>query len=256
MIKIESDLETLLKKKIPNSLKHSHDAKSIEARLNKGGVHSYLKDFVYGSIDGTVTTFAVVSGVVGADLPSSTILILGMANLIADGFSMAAGNYLGTNTEVQEKKLIWEYEKQQVKANPKGEQTEVRQILINKGYEGELLEKNVEFYTSDEERWVELMVNEEYGIPSSFPSPIKAGAVTFIAFAAFGFIPLLTYVFGFPNPFFWSTVLTCISFLIIGSLKGTWTLETKRMSALKTLLLGATASALSYYVGYFIKALM
>ena len=58
----------------------------------------YLPEFVYGGIDGSVTTFAVVSGVVGAMLSSSIVLILGFANLFADGFSMAISNYLSTKS--------------------------------------------------------------------------------------------------------------------------------------------------------------
>lgn len=62
---------------------------------------TYLKDFIYGAIDGAVTTFAVVSGVAGAGLSSTIIIILGIANLVADGFSMAAGNFLGSRAENQ-----------------------------------------------------------------------------------------------------------------------------------------------------------
>ena len=62
---------------------------------------TYLKDFIYGAIDGAVTTFAVVSGVAGAGLSSSIIIILGIANLVADGFSMAVGNFLGSRAENQ-----------------------------------------------------------------------------------------------------------------------------------------------------------
>ncbi len=59
----------------------------------------YLYEFVYGAIDGTITTFAVVAGAVGASLSASIILILGFANLFADGFSMAVSNYLSTESE-------------------------------------------------------------------------------------------------------------------------------------------------------------
>jgi VIT1/CCC1 family predicted Fe2+/Mn2+ transporter len=60
----------------------------------------YLPDFVFGSIDGLVTTFAVVSGVIGASLDSKVVLILGLANLLADGFSMGVSNYLSKKTEL------------------------------------------------------------------------------------------------------------------------------------------------------------
>ena len=58
----------------------------------------YLPEFVYGGIDGTVTTFAVVAGSIGASLNSSIVLILGFANLFADGFSMAISDYLSTKS--------------------------------------------------------------------------------------------------------------------------------------------------------------
>ena len=64
-----------------------------------GFKRKYLPEFVYGGIDGTVTTFAVVAGSIGASLSSSIVLILGFANLFADGFSMAVSNYLSTNSE-------------------------------------------------------------------------------------------------------------------------------------------------------------
>lgn len=59
----------------------------------------YLAEFVYGAIDGTVTTFAIVSGVVGASLSPAIVLVLGLANIFADGFSMASSNYLAERSE-------------------------------------------------------------------------------------------------------------------------------------------------------------
>lgn len=59
----------------------------------------YLKEFVYGGIDGSVTTFAVVAGATGGKLDSGVIIVLGFANLIADGFSMSVGNYLSEKSD-------------------------------------------------------------------------------------------------------------------------------------------------------------
>jgi VIT1/CCC1 family predicted Fe2+/Mn2+ transporter len=59
----------------------------------------YLRDLVYGANDGIITTFAVVSGVAGASLDARTVLILGAANLLADGFSMGASNYLSIRSD-------------------------------------------------------------------------------------------------------------------------------------------------------------
>ena len=68
--------------------------------------YRYLPEFVYGATDGVVTTFAVVAGVLGASLSSAIILILGFANLFADGFSMATSDYLSTKARNDLRKRI------------------------------------------------------------------------------------------------------------------------------------------------------
>ena len=83
-------------------LEHDHDSASIRRRFASGPPVSYLRDWVYGGIDGAVTTFAVVAGTMGADLSSRIVLILGAANLVGDGFSMAASNFSGTKAERDE----------------------------------------------------------------------------------------------------------------------------------------------------------
>ena len=70
----------------------------MNSRYVKSLGHKYLPEFVYGGMDGAITTFAIVSGVMGASLSSSIILILGFANLVADGFSMAVSNYMSTSS--------------------------------------------------------------------------------------------------------------------------------------------------------------
>ena len=69
-----------------------HTPAAIQDRLRAGPPCSYLRDFIYGAVDGIITTFAVVSGVAGAGLPSGVVIVLGTANLAGDGFSMAVSN--------------------------------------------------------------------------------------------------------------------------------------------------------------------
>ncbi len=240
-------------KKYPSHLSHGHHPEQIKARLESGQSHSYLRDFVYGGIDGTVTTFAVVSGVIGASLENKTILILGMANLIADGFSMAASNYLGTRTEIEERTLIQEFEYQQIKENPRGEKEEVKQILAAKGFKGDLLERSVNLFIEDKDRWVDFMLTEEYGLSSATRSAVKAGLTTFIAFSIFGLIPLLPYIGIIPPSFLVSCILTGVAFFLIGSMKSRWTSESYLASGFKTFAIGAIAAALAYFVGTLFK---
>jgi VIT1/CCC1 family predicted Fe2+/Mn2+ transporter len=70
-------------------------------RPSAGFAH-YLRDLVYGAVDGVITTMAVVAGTAGAHLPVRVGIILGLANLVADGLSMGASNYLGLKTELEQ----------------------------------------------------------------------------------------------------------------------------------------------------------
>ncbi len=71
-----------------SALEHGHTPEAVRLRLERGARINYLRDWIYGAIDGGVTTFAIVAGVVGANLPSAVVLLLGFANLVADGFAM------------------------------------------------------------------------------------------------------------------------------------------------------------------------
>ena len=163
-------------------MEHEHSPAAIQARLLAGPRHNYLRDWVYGGIDGSVTTFAVVAGVVGAHLSTGVILILGAANLLADGFSMAASNYLATKAERDDAEHLEAIEQRHVEADPEGEREEVRQIFGAKGLRGEELERVVELVTSDRALWVRTMLTEEYGLPWEVRSPWRAGLSTFSAF--------------------------------------------------------------------------
>jgi len=68
--------------------------------------NNYLKEFVYGSTDGTVTTFAIIAGSAGAELPSAIVIILGVSNVLADGFSMASSNYLSEKSHRDQNGLV------------------------------------------------------------------------------------------------------------------------------------------------------
>lgn len=103
-----------------SSLASDHTPSAIRARLDKPRGPSLLRDLVYGAIDGTVTTFAVVSGVAGAGLSERVVIILGLANLLADGFSMAVGNYLSTRAANQQRRRAQLGEERHVALVPGG----------------------------------------------------------------------------------------------------------------------------------------
>ena len=117
--------------------------------------HSYLGDAVLGAIDGTVTTFAVVAGAVGAGFPSMVIIVLGFANLFADGFSMAVSNYLGRKSQRQQVAQTRRWEERHIAEVPEGEREEIAQIFARKGFAGDVLERIVDTITADRRLWVD-----------------------------------------------------------------------------------------------------
>ena len=198
---------------------HIHGEKSVFRRFQ-----DYLGEFVYGGIDGSVTTFAVVAGSAGAGLESSIVIILGFANLIADGFAMSVGSFLSTKSEKQKYEKHKAIEYWEVDNLPEKEREEVREIFEAKGFSGELLEQVVDTITADKDRWVDLMMKEELEMAEETKSPFAMGSVTFLSFALFGMVPLLIYVIDYLNPisrdlFLISSVLTALCFIVIGFLK-------------------------------------
>lgn len=195
-------------------LQAEHTSEAIAARLAGGANHSYLRDSVYGAIDGAVTTFAVIAGVFGANLDVGIVLILGAANLLADGFSMAVSNFLGTRAEQQQYLQARGREEAHVRDIPAGEREEIRQIFAGKGLAGDELERVVEVITTDPKQWVDVMMQEELGLPAEVTSAWMAALHTFIAFLVIGSLPLLAYIYeaAFPGqlsePFVWSAVMT------------------------------------------------
>lgn len=238
------------------SLEHEHSPEAIRERLAAGPRHNYLRDWIYGGIDGSVTTFAVVTGVVGAQLSPVVILVMGFANLVADGFSMAASNYLGTRAEAEALKHVEAIEHRHVDADPEGEREEVRQIYSDKGFEGEDLSRVVELITADRQRWVRTMLTEEYGLPQEVRPPLLAAVSTFSAFIICGLAPLVPFIFGAQRAFLLSMILTGAVFFLIGSIKSKWSMSSWWRSGLETLLVGAMAASLAYAAGIVLKRIV
>jgi VIT1/CCC1 family predicted Fe2+/Mn2+ transporter len=229
------------------SLEHGHSVEEIAQRLASRPRVSYLRDWVYGGIDGAVTTFAVAAGVAGANLSAGIVLILGTANLLADGFSMAAANYSGTKSEREEFDRLLEIEKKHIALVPDGEREEIRQAFARKGFSGEQLEQIVATISSNQMGWAQTMMLEEYGLAPVLRSPLVAALSTFIAFAIFGAIPLLPYLLG--GSFWWSAIATVLAFFAIGSVKSRWSLRSPLASGLETVLIGSVAAGLAYIAG-------
>lgn len=231
----------------------SHTPEAIKARLGKVRPPSLVRDAVLGASDGCVTTFAVVAGAVGGDLADRVVIILGFSNLIADGFSMAAGNYMGAKSVDEELEKARAEERRHIESIPEGEKEEVRQIFASKGFRGELLEKVVSVIVGDRKLWIDTMITEELKLRIGEARPQRAALATFGAFCLAGMVPLLPFLvpwFDTAASFRASCAATASSFFLIGLTKGHLVGQSRWKSGIQTLLLGGAAAILAYGVGF------
>ena len=240
-----------------SDLADEHTRRAVAARLGSAPQHSYLGDLVLGAVDGTVTTFAVVAGSAGAGLSGRIVVILGLANILADGFSMAVSNFLKSKADRDIVERARAIEEAHIDIIPEGEREEVRQIFASKGFDGATLDEVVDVITRDRHQWVNIMLTEELGLRLDAPSPTRSGMATFIAFVVAGMVPLLPFVIGpaavaqdhFPA----SALAAALTFLLVGLLKGRALQQPALRSGIETLLVGGGAAALAYVAGALLK---
>lgn len=229
------------------------------AEEHGGAGDQYLGDLVYGGLDGVVTTFAVVSGVVGASLGSNVILILGLANLLADGFSMASGAYLSTKSEREYYHREEERERWEVENFPDGERVELLEIYRERGFSAEEAEQLVAIQSREPERWVKAMMVDELRMLPDERKPMTSATATLAAFVLAGSLPLAAYVAGFFYPipaqtaFVASVVLAGMALFGLGAAKVFVTQRNPIRSGLEMLAVGGLAAAVAYIVGAFLK---
>ena len=244
------------------TVRGAHTKAKIKQQIQEGEFEDkgqYLGEFVYGAIDGSVTTFAVVAGATGAALNPIVVIILGFANLIADGFSMACGAFLSEKTQsdfIAKERAREEWEIEHVR---EGEVEEIRQIYAKKGFKGKNLENAVKIITSNKKIWVDTMMVDELGLLESNKSPWKSAFTTFFGFLIIGIIPLLAYVFAYFIPFFQQNtfqiaiVMTAVAMAAIGFIKHHVTKASIWKSVLETLFIGGSAAFIAYYIGFFLR---
>jgi VIT1/CCC1 family predicted Fe2+/Mn2+ transporter len=189
------------------------------------------------------------------------VIILGLANLLADGFSMASGNFLATRSEVQRRERARREEEQHVALVPAGEREEIRQIFAAKGFDGDDLERAVTVITGDRDRWVDTMMAEEHGFPAAPRHPLRAAAVTIAAFVTIGVLPLAVFLADLlldrdiADPFAWSAVLTGVAFAVVGALKARVVDQPMWRSVVETVAVGCAAAAIAYAAGALLQGI-
>ena len=219
----------------------------------------YIRDIVYGGNDGIVTTFAVVAGTVGAGMPRYVIIILGVANLLADGGSMATGAYLSLKSEFDQFKRLRKEERQEIDEDPEMEREEVCEYLRKKGLKPDEINKMADSIVSNKEVWTDIMMLSEHGMTEySYLKPMEHGIMTFCSFVFFGSIPLLPYIFpvGSSYKFPIAIATTIIALYGLGLTRSILTKEKRLRGPLEILGVGALGAFVAYGVGSMLKNLV
>lgn len=240
-------------------LKQQHQPEAITERLSTQPKPSTLPDAVLGGIDGCVTTFAVVSGTLGAGFSPIIALTLGFANLFSDAFSMAVSNYEANKTKAELLERTRLTEAEHISRIPEGEKEEIRQIFQEKGFSGKVLEEIVETISRNPTVWVEIMLREEHGLQTAPIQPIRPALATFGAFVLVGSIPLTPFLIPgieSQSQFVASALLAAMMFFLIGLLKSRVLAKPPIWSGIKTLLTGCTAASLAFITGYVLQTLL
>ncbi len=242
----------------------AHDPARIAqaAQERHGGAsHQYIGDMVYGGLDGIITTFAVVSGVAGADLGAHVVLILGLANQFADGFSMATGAYLSSKSEKEYYDRERQREAWEVEHYPEGEKAELYELYRQQGYSSEDVARMVEIKSRDPKLWVDAMMVEELGLMPDERKPLVSALATFVSFVVAGAVPLLIYLVGLfvPIPvqarFFVSLGMSVLALFGLGAAKVLVTRLNPLRSGFEMLVVGGLAGAVAYGVGSLLKGI-
>lgn len=211
-----------------------------------------LRAAVFGVNDGLVSNAGLILGVVGAGSEPKTVLLSGVAGLLAGAFSMAAGEYVS----VRSQREMFEYqiglEREEFALYPEEETAELALIYAARGLppvEALGLASNM---TSDPQRALDTLAREELGLNiDQLGSPWGAAISSFLAFAGGAAIPLLPYLFG-DGKIKWSITLAGIALFAVGCALSLFTGRSALMSGLRMLLIGACAGGATYLIGSFL----
>ena len=210
-----------------------------------------MRSLILGLNDGLVSILALVAGVTGGTYDTTIIILAGIAGVVAGAISMAFGNYISIKSEIELYHSEIEREKREIKEKPQEEVEEVREIYRQKGFKGEQLEGIVKHLTSDEKRWLDVMMKEELGLfKGKFESPAKLALVTGIAFIMASITPLFPFFFlGAKSALVAALIMTGIALFGAGAAKAVLTKKSWLISGIEMLVIGMLATAATFTIG-------
>ncbi len=216
----------------------------------------WLRPAVFGAMDGLVSNFALIAGVVGGTKGdhSQAVVLAGLAGLAAGAFSMAAGEYTSVASQAEYTEKEIEIERLEIIARPRAEQAELAQMYVDRGIDRELAEQIAEQVHADPELAVQVHAREELGVdPDNLPSPRVAAVSSFLSFAVGASLPVAPYVLG-ASALWPALVISLIALFACGAVVSAVTTRTWWYGGIRQMVLGGLAAALTYFIGDLVGA--
>jgi vacuolar iron transporter family protein len=209
----------------------------------------WLRAATFGAMDGLVTNIALIAGVGGGGVSPHTLVLTGMAGLVAGAISMGIGEYTSVKTSNEQVSAELDKELRELRANPEGEAQELVDTWTARGLPPQLARQVADVLKANPEQALRVHAQEELGVvPEQLPSPWTAASSSFVCFAVGALVPLLTYLFGIHN--LWIALgVGGAGLFVAGAVVARFTGRSRWVSGLRQLLLGALAAVATYAVG-------
>ncbi|UWE10895.1 VIT1/CCC1 transporter family protein [Actinacidiphila bryophytorum] len=209
----------------------------------------WLRPATFGVVDGLVSNFALVAGVVGGGAGGHTVVLTGLAGLTAGACSMATGEYISVTSQNELAQAEIAREQRELAAHPEEELRELTLAYEAKGVRPELAAEIATALTADPDVALRVHVREELGVdPDDLPSGWAAAASSFAAFALGALLPLLPFVFG-ASDIAPALAASSAGLVITGALTAKLTASSGWFGASRQLVLGGVSAAVTFGVG-------
>lgn len=209
----------------------------------------WLRPAVFGAMDGLVTNASLVAGVGGSGASSSTIVLTGVAGLVAGAFSMATGEWVSVTSQNESVRAETENERRELARNPAAELDELAASFQARGVDAPTARAVAEQLSRDPEQALRVHAQQELGVdPEHLPSPWAAALSSFVCFAVGALLPLVTFLLG--GAALWpALVISAVALALAGAITARFTGRSAAYSAGRQLALGALAAAVTFAVG-------
>ncbi len=214
----------------------------------------WLRPAVFGMMDGLVTNVSLIAGVGGGGVSEHTIVLTGLAGLVAGAFSMATGEYVSVSSQNEAVQAESGIELHELRVNSAAEADELAEHYIGIGISPATAHAFAHELAEHPEQALRVHAQEEMGVdPTDLPSPWTAAGSSFVFFAIGAVLPLLPYLFGL-DQLVVALGIGGLALLVAGAITARFTRRSVVYSALRQFALGALAAGVTYGVGALIGA--